>query len=410
MNMESKSFTSNVSLEDIIRSLDRCISSTNISNTPGSPSTVAFLECSLLRAAFNSISCLNKSGTLPPLLLPFVVQAAELSETLGYLEDLLDPDLGKDDSQVPTLVEGVRSFRISVTDAIGQVGGYRKHSIRFGSLSNRQYSLANNIFNRPPTDIEKCMSLLGDDEDGKIQENLGGRAIAKTGLWFTDSKEFSTWVTEPGQTLFCPGIPGAGKTLITSVAIAYVRQRFSNDPAIGVAFLYSGESNSTQLCKDGVIHRLLRPFVERGKGLPAARAVLEKLMDGTAPSSEELLEALRQVLGRYDRAYIFIDSLHVVSSPSEIVEAFSSLQCALGKPNLFYTSRPVPSVEKLFQRVPTLKIEPTKEDIACVLEAEISAMTDAIRPDEKLMSAMRDMVMDDTDGMWVFPLPTIFII
>ena len=36
-----------------------------------------------------------------------------------------------------------------------------------------------------------------------------------TEVWLLDSDEFHGWLNQKQQTLFCPGIPGAGKTMIT---------------------------------------------------------------------------------------------------------------------------------------------------------------------------------------------------
>jgi hypothetical protein len=35
-----------------------------------------------------------------------------------------------------------------------------------------------------------------------------------TGEWLLKTNEFQEWVNQSKQTLFCPGIPGAGKTTI----------------------------------------------------------------------------------------------------------------------------------------------------------------------------------------------------
>src|SRR5947209_17772181 len=34
-----------------------------------------------------------------------------------------------------------------------------------------------------------------------------------TGEWLLESSEFHNWINQTKQTLFCPGIPGAGKTI-----------------------------------------------------------------------------------------------------------------------------------------------------------------------------------------------------
>ncbi|GFG15817.1 hypothetical protein IFM61392_09176 [Aspergillus lentulus] len=54
-----------------------------------------------------------------------------------------------------------------------------------------------------------------------------------TGEWLLQSKEFQQWLTQSNQTLFCPGIPGAGKTIIMSIVVDHLYRRFGNDPTIG---------------------------------------------------------------------------------------------------------------------------------------------------------------------------------
>src|SRR6267378_6759760 len=59
-----------------------------------------------------------------------------------------------------------------------------------------------------------------------------------TGEWILQSNEFQQWLAQSNQTLFCPGMPGAGKTIISSIVINHLHKMFENDPAIGIAYLY----------------------------------------------------------------------------------------------------------------------------------------------------------------------------
>jgi DNA replication protein DnaC len=43
-----------------------------------------------------------------------------------------------------------------------------------------------------------------------------------TGQWLLDSREFQKWLTNNGETLFCPGFPGVGKTILSSVIINHL--------------------------------------------------------------------------------------------------------------------------------------------------------------------------------------------
>ncbi|KAJ5899947.1 hypothetical protein N7495_004691 [Penicillium taxi] len=64
------------------------------------------------------------------------------------------------------------------------------------------------------------------------QNDYKSRRQTGTGQWLLESPEFRTWVMNPKQTLFCPGIPGAGKTILTSAVIEELHARFGNNSDI----------------------------------------------------------------------------------------------------------------------------------------------------------------------------------
>jgi len=66
------------------------------------------------------------------------------------------------------------------------------------------------------------------------------RREAGTGEWLLNLSEFQTWLKADKQTLFCPGIPGSGKTILASVVINELMTRFGNDEAVGIAYIYFG--------------------------------------------------------------------------------------------------------------------------------------------------------------------------
>ncbi|KFY00471.1 hypothetical protein O988_03292, partial [Pseudogymnoascus sp. VKM F-3808] len=66
------------------------------------------------------------------------------------------------------------------------------------------------------------------------QNDLIRRRQAGTGRWLLESTEFKELVTT-SKTLFCPGIPGAGKTILTSIVVEELATRFPNDASIGIA-------------------------------------------------------------------------------------------------------------------------------------------------------------------------------
>src|SRR6266536_5306516 len=61
------------------------------------------------------------------------------------------------------------------------------------------------------------------------QRDFISRRQAGTGQWLLDSVEFQAWRKTEKQTLFCWGMPGAGKTIITSIVVDYLFRNQNDD-------------------------------------------------------------------------------------------------------------------------------------------------------------------------------------
>ena len=54
-----------------------------------------------------------------------------------------------------------------------------------------------------------------------------------------DSVEFQDWVAGSGcSTLFCPAMPGAGRTIAASAVVQELMSRFGQDPDVGITHIY----------------------------------------------------------------------------------------------------------------------------------------------------------------------------
>ena len=71
----------------------------------------------------------------------------------------------------------------------------------------------------------KILDWLTPVDYGPQQTDNIRRRQPGTGQWLLDSAEYQTWLKTSKQTLFCPGIPGAGKTILTSIVIDRSEER-----------------------------------------------------------------------------------------------------------------------------------------------------------------------------------------
>jgi hypothetical protein len=143
------------------------------------------------------------------------------------------------------------------------------------------------------------------------QSDFISRTQAGTGQWLLDSAEYQAWLKISKQTLFFPGIPGAGKTILTAIVIDDLNTRFQNDPRIRIAYPYCNfRRRDEQKAKD-LLASLLNQLSQGRSSLPDnIKAFYNHHKDKrTRPSFNEISRTLQSVATMYSRAFIIVDVL-----------------------------------------------------------------------------------------------------
>jgi len=105
------------------------------------------------------------------------------------------------------------------------------------------------------------MEWLSPSNDPAQQCDIISQKENGTGQWFIDSPEFKIWHEGHGLTLFCPGIPGAGKTMIAAITVSHL-QKLAQDEDIGIGCLfYNYKMRSTQSTRN-MLAALLKQLVQ----------------------------------------------------------------------------------------------------------------------------------------------------
>lgn len=203
---------------------------------------------------------------------------------------------------------------------------------------------------------------------GPQQTDYIRRRQPGTGQWLLDSPEFQTWLKTDKQTLFCPRIPGAGKTILTSTVVKELTTQFSSNPAIGIAYLYCNFQHQGKQKAQDLLLSLLKQLTQSQPSLPKS---VKSLYDGhrdkrTRPSLGETSGTLQSVAGMYSRVFLIIDALdeYQVSHDSltQFLTEIFNLQDKCGA-NIFATSRFVPSIIDKFSGGLSLEIRASDDDV-----------------------------------------------
>jgi hypothetical protein len=82
----------------------------------------------------------------------------------------------------------------------------------------------------------KIIDWLSPLDHNSQQHDIISKRQVGTGDWFLHSVQYQEWLKTKGRVLFCPGIPGAGKSFLASIAIADVCERYHQDSRTATIF------------------------------------------------------------------------------------------------------------------------------------------------------------------------------
>lgn len=246
------------------------------------------------------------------------------------------------------------------------------------------------------------------------QNDFIARRQVGTGQWLLDSAEYQSWVETRGQTLFCPGIPGAGKTIITSVAVDELTSRFQNDKNVCIAYVYFNFRRHDEQDIQGLLSSLLKQLAQ---GQPLSSKI-KSLYEShhtrrTRPSRTEMSEALRLEIETYSRVFLIIDALDECQVSNNCQQSFISelfslqTQCRM---NLFVTSRFIPDITEIFRGSRSIEIRASEHDVRRYIDDHISHLPSFVRRSEDLQEEVKTAIVKAVDGMYVYQVRYTFFL
>lgn len=247
------------------------------------------------------------------------------------------------------------------------------------------------------------LDWLSDTNFPAQQNDTFSRCQEGTGRWLLESNEYNTWIDGLEPLLFCPGIPGAGKTCITSIVINDLHERFGPDPDIGVAYLFLNYKRQAEQTMDKLTTSLLKQILQQR---PSSVTEIESLykkhaQKKTRPTLSELQDALVTLSNQIPRVFILIDAVDECTMPG-VSSAFLREAIALQsqrKISVFVTSRFLPEVTSLFQGRPSIEIRATEGDVKRYLENHMAELPKCIQRNDELQRTVVSEITKAVDGM-----------
>jgi Cdc6-like AAA superfamily ATPase len=229
-----------------------------------------------------------------------------------------------------------------------------------------------------------------------------------TGQWGLQDTIFQRWDQSKDATLFCPGIPGAGKTIMAALVIDHLlrTQHVADDP---VTFIYCNYKRQSGQSAKHMLSSILRQIIDIQPGIP--KLVQEFYTSHTArrttPSSDEIEQVLGVVSKGLQGLTIIVDALDECETRArqDLLSAVGSLrrQC---KVRLLATSRPLPTVQShsIFVGKPTLEVKASDEDLEKYIRSRASGLHFRVMSKTDLLEDLVTSTVRATGGMYAQPL------
>jgi hypothetical protein len=238
------------------------------------------------------------------------------------------------------------------------------------------------------------------------QSDFISRREPGTGQWLLESAKFQEWVETNKQVLFCPGIPGAGKTILTSIVVDYLHAKFLKNTNIGIAYLYCNFRRQDEQNAEGLLASLLKQLAQGIYPLPES---VKSLYDShkekrTRPTFNEISSTLQSVAALYSRSFIIVDALDECQASdgcrTKLLKEIFALQ-AKSRANIFSTSRFIPEINILFKTSMRLEIRASDHDVQRYLDGHMSQLPTCVVRSCELQGEIKAAIVKAVNGMYV---------
>ncbi|KAL6712856.1 hypothetical protein ACLMJK_009568 [Lecanora helva] len=260
-------------------------------------------------------------------------------------------------------------------------------------------------------DQEKALQSLSPVNPAlKLQEFRRERQRG-TGTWLFDVAEMSHWLETPNSALWIYGIPGAGKTILSTLVVDEVLAR-KRSKSIGTAYFYVRHSDKASHVLSNVLGALISQLARQNPSAlsDVVDAYEERLKAGSSATpfeDSDLLEQLQNICKYFTDSFIMIDGLDECGTVFDtdrkrLVETIAQLHrsrdCSV---RVLIFSRDEFDIKRKFDEMEfkSVPIAATSADLRLFISAWLPSLE---IQDEMLKTEIADRLVEEANGMFMW--------
>lgn len=229
------------------------------------------------------------------------------------------------------------------------------------------------------------------------------RAETGTRQWFLDSPEYLTWFSTRGRVLFCPGIPGAGKTILASVVIRHLQEHYKTASTVSICYLFCNFRKALSL--QSMMRVVLRQLCQTQPVIHSAveSAFLLHKMHKIEPKTSDWTQLLQDVAVDLSRVFLVADALDECPNDRGVRSAFVEELLKLKEAsniNVLFTTRPFPDLCLRLGGFPRIDVLAHEADVRMFLESPAAQrLPKCVTKDPDFQRQVINEIIKAIDGM-----------
>ncbi|KAJ6541328.1 hypothetical protein B0H19DRAFT_866718, partial [Mycena capillaripes] len=226
-----------------------------------------------------------------------------------------------------------------------------------------------------------------------------------TGGWLLAHPHFKAWKSGSGRTLWCCGIPGAGKTVLAcaSKVVDHLNAKLDKKRT-AVACIYLNHKEARDQTPAMLLSGLWRQLVHSRDISPDAKELYEKHKEKrTQPSLDEVFPVLQQVITEFSQVYIVVDAVDEYPEMQRQI-LLEHLRKMGSTVNLMITSRPHLTPDSSLTNLNTIEISANEGDLRRYVNAQIqmsARLTKHVQTQVNLREEIHSKITRTVDGMFL---------
>ncbi|KAI8632475.1 ankyrin repeat-containing domain protein [Xylariaceae sp. FL1651] len=252
-------------------------------------------------------------------------------------------------------------------------------------------------------ELVRFLNLISATEYASQQRDFLSKKTEGTGSWLLASDKYQRWTKGTGGTLFCYGMPGSGKTIMSSNVINELSMCVANSADVYLAYVYCNFRLQHEQSPDNILSSILRQLIRQRNKVPDHIKSLYS-RDKTLPSLAQIANALESCIKEFRMGYIIIDALDELSASfgtlRRLVTHLCDIQCKTGL-NLFVTSRQIYRAEDLFSTCIKLEVRADDHDVEKYVQSRLPSLPKYVKKDSWLQVKIQSTIVKHVQGMFL---------